>query len=83
MTTTISIALGDELYARLRALAEEAGVSPEDLVRREVEEMIAQRREKFLRVAEDVLRKNAELYKRLHDSTPRARALSPRVDTLG
>jgi antitoxin FitA len=65
MTTTISIALGEEQYARLRARAEQAGISPEDLVRREVESLLARSDEELVRDVDYILRKNAELYKRL------------------
>lgn len=65
MTTTISIALGEEQYARLRARAEQAGVSPEDYLRREVEGLLSRPDEELVRDVDRILRKNAELYKRL------------------
>ena len=63
--STITIAIPDE---RLRQLQEEAarlGVSPEDLVRVSIEDLLAGSDEKFKSVADRVLEKNAELYRRL------------------
>ncbi len=50
---------------RLKALAQQAGVSPEELARASLEEWLARPREDFQQAAEYVLRKNAELYRRL------------------
>lgn len=63
--STITIAIPDE---RLRQLQEEAlrlGISPEDLVRVSIEDLLAGSDEKFKSAAERVLEKNAELYRRL------------------
>ena len=64
MTTTISIARGRTVHTPPVA-GRACGLSPEELVRRQVEEMLAQRGEEFLRDADYILRKNAESYKRL------------------
>jgi hypothetical protein len=63
--TTITISLPDDRIAKLKALAERAGVAPEELLRANVEAWLARPDEDFLRAAEYVLRKNAELYRRL------------------
>jgi len=63
--TTISISIQDDQAEVLRSLAKSAGLSPENFIRQQVEEMVTQRREKFLRVAEYLLTKNAELYRRM------------------
>ncbi|MGL4553672.1 MAG: DNA-binding protein [Gemmataceae bacterium] len=65
MTTTISIALGEEQFDRLRAMAQQAGVSPEEMASQELDKALARREEAFLRAAREVLRENAELYRRL------------------
>ena len=63
--TTITIALPDERARRLKELADEAGVAPEDLLRASVEAWLAQPQEDFARAATYVLQKNADLYRRL------------------
>ena len=50
---------------RLREVASRLGVSPEDLARMSVEELLARPDEKFEEAARHVLEKNAELYRRL------------------
>jgi len=50
---------------KLRQVAERLGVSPSELVRAAVSDLIAERGDDFGRAAEQVLRKNAELYRRL------------------
>jgi hypothetical protein len=49
----------------LKELAAQYGVSPEELVRISVEDMLEQPEEQFRKAADFVLKKNAELYKRL------------------
>ncbi len=63
--STITIALPDERMRALQAAAARLGISPEDLVRVSVEELLAQPDEQFERAAQHVLEKNAELYRRL------------------
>ncbi len=63
--TTITIALSEERLGRLKELAARLGVAPEDLVRISIDELLAQPEEAFGRAADCVLRKNAELYRRL------------------
>jgi predicted transcriptional regulator len=62
---SITITLSDDRLRKLRELAEEAKVAPEDLVRARVEEWLGGPREEFDRAARYVLAKNAELYRRL------------------
>ena len=62
---TITIALSDESLLRLRELAKEAKVAPEELVRASVDQWLHRPKEDFARAADYVLRKNAELYRRL------------------
>ena len=63
--SSITITLSDEHMARLREVAERFGVSPEELARVSVEELIARPDEKFEQAARYVLGKNEELYRRL------------------
>jgi predicted transcriptional regulator len=63
--STITISLPEERLRRLQELAARLGVSPEDLARVGVEEMLADSDGKFDEAARHVLEKNAELYRRL------------------
>ena len=62
---TISIPLTDDGFARLGAEAERAGLTAEEYLSRQVEQMLAQSDEAFRHAADYVLRKNAELDRRL------------------
>ena len=64
---TLTISLSDERLSRLKEIATRLGVSPEDLVRASVEELITRPEEAFERVVEYVLEKNAKLYRQLDD----------------
>ena len=50
---------------KLREAAEHLGVSPADLARAAVTDLISDRDDQFRQAAKRVLRKNAELYRRL------------------
>ena len=50
---------------KLRQAAEQLGVSPSELARAAVTDLLAGRDDDFRRAAEHVLQKNAELYRRL------------------
>ena len=63
--TTITIPLSDERLQKLKELAKEANVTPEELVRVSLEEWLSRPKEDFARAANYVLRKNRELYRRL------------------
>jgi antitoxin FitA len=63
--TTFTIALTPDRASKLEELAKEAGVSPEELLRTTVENWLAHPQADFLEVAFYVLKKNAELYRRL------------------
>jgi antitoxin FitA len=62
---SITINLPDEHLLKLREIAARLGVSPEDLARMSIEELLAQPEERFERAADYVLKKNEELYRRL------------------
>jgi predicted transcriptional regulator len=63
--TTITISLADDQLAKLQEKADRIGVSPEELVRVSVEDLLTRPNDAFERVVAYVLDKNAELYKRL------------------
>ena len=60
-----TIALPEDEAQRLRELAEEAGVSPEQLLRDGIEEWLRRPGRDFAEAAAYVLEKNRELYRRL------------------
>ena len=62
---TLTINLPDDTADAVDQAARKLGVSSEDLVRASVEEKLEQLRMSFDEAAEHVLRKNAELYRRL------------------
>jgi hypothetical protein len=63
--TSITIPLSDERAAQLRVWAEEAGLPPEEFLRRRVEQLLDQPDQLFQKAADYLLQKNAELYRRL------------------
>ncbi len=63
--TTITITLADDRIAKLREIAARFGVTVEDLARVGLEEFLSRPDETFQQALEHVLRKNAELYRRL------------------
>jgi predicted transcriptional regulator len=63
--TTIKIDLPKERVRKLRELAAHYGVSPEELVRVSVEDMLKKPEEQFQEAVDYVLKKNDELYRRL------------------
>ena len=63
--TTITIGLSDDRALRLKEMAARLGVSPEELVRVSVDELLARPDEEFERAVGYVLKKNAEFYRRL------------------
>lgn len=62
---TISISLTAERLEHLKRIAEQLHVSPEELARATVEDMLSLPDDSFRASAERVLKANAELYRRL------------------
>jgi hypothetical protein len=62
---TLEVQLDDPVATRLAEVAGKLGVSPEELVRRSLEEKLARLEDDFTRAAEYVVGKNEELYRRL------------------
>ena len=65
MMTTITISLPADHLRKLREVAAQYRVAPEDLVRASIEELLARPEEEFKQAVEYVLEKNTELYQRL------------------
>lgn len=63
--SSITIDLSDEHLMRLREIATRLGISPEELARVGIEDLISKPDEKFDSAVDYVLKKNAELYRRL------------------
>ena len=63
--STIQIQLPEERVEKLRELAQRLGISLEELVRVSIDELLSQPDDEFQRAAEYVLKKNADLYRRL------------------
>jgi hypothetical protein len=63
--TNISIPLSEERLEQLRTWAEKVGLTPEEFLRRRVEQLLDRPDEQFRQAASYVLQKNAELYRRL------------------
>lgn len=63
--TTISITLSDDRLHQLKEIAARFQVAPEELVRVGIEELLSRPDEAFQHVIDTVLKKNAELYRRL------------------
>jgi len=61
----IAIPITEEGLAQLRIWAEQAGLPPEEFLRRRVEQLLDRPDEPFRQAANYVLQKNAELYRRL------------------
>ncbi len=61
----ITISLSNDRLAKLREMADRHGISPEELARVSIEELLTRPEEEFQRAVDLVLEKNAELYRRL------------------
>jgi predicted transcriptional regulator len=62
---TITITLSNDRLAKLQEIAARFHVSPEELARAGVEDLLGRPEETCQRAIDYVLKKNAELYKRL------------------
>ena len=63
--TRITISLPEDRLRKLEEIAARFHVSAEELVRVSVEELLAKPKDEFQSVVDYVLKKNAELYRRL------------------
>lgn len=63
--SALTITLSDERLLKLEDIAASLGVTPEELVRLSVEELLTRPDQAFQEAADRVLEKNQELYRRL------------------
>ena len=63
--SSITVTVSDDRLARLKEIADRFSISPEDLVRVSIDELLARPDDSFEKAAEYVLNKNSELYRRL------------------
>jgi predicted transcriptional regulator len=63
--TSITIPLSDDRAAQLQAWADQAGLSPEEFLRRRVEHFLERPDAQFRTAAAYVFEKNEDLYRRL------------------
>lgn len=63
--TMITIPISEERLVQLQTRAKQAGVAPEEFLSRRVNQLLDQPDQTFRQVSEYVLKKNAELYRRL------------------
>jgi antitoxin FitA len=62
---SITVDIPDEQLQKLQQLARDNQVSPEDLLRVNIEEWLTRPQDEFTQAASYVLKKNVELYRRL------------------
>jgi hypothetical protein len=60
---SITINISDEQLQKLQTLAQESGISLEDLLRARIEDWLSQPTSEFTQATNYVLKKNAELYR--------------------
>ena len=63
--STLNISLPDDRFRALEILSKRLNISPEELVRLSIEEMLTRPEETFLQVVDYVIGKNDDLYRRL------------------
>ena len=63
--TTLTITIADDRAKKLQELASRLKVAPEELLRVSLEDLLAAPDDEFEKIADYVLRKNAEVYRRL------------------
>ncbi len=62
---SITIDLSDNQFQKLQALAQAYRIAPENLLRASVDDWLNSQTDEFSDVADYILKKNAELYRRL------------------
>jgi hypothetical protein len=62
---TITIPLPEDRLRRLKELAKRYGVAPEELAQAGIEDLLSRPDEDFRQTLDSLLKKNAELYRRL------------------
>jgi len=61
----ITVTIPDDRLSKLQEIAARFQITPEDLIRVSIDELLARPEEDFRQAAEYVLNKNSELYRRL------------------
>ncbi|MBI2986086.1 MAG: DNA-binding protein [Deltaproteobacteria bacterium] len=61
----LTVTIPDDRLSKLQEIAARFRITPEDLVRVSIDELLARPEEDFRQAAEYVLNKNSELYRRL------------------
>ena len=62
---SITINIPDDQLQKLQQLAQESGISLEDLLRASIDEWLSYPKSEFVKASSYVLKKNAQLYRRL------------------
>ena len=63
--TTLEIPISEERLEKLKAVAQRQKVAPEELIQMTIDELIKRPEQEIIDVMDYVLRKNADLYRRL------------------
>ena len=63
--TNLTVSISDDRFAKLKEVAVKLGVTPEELAVASIEDLLARPEDSFEEAVEYVLKKNAELYRRL------------------
>ncbi len=63
--TNLTVSISDDRFARLKEVAGQLRVTPEELIAASVEDLLARPEDSFGEAVEQVLKKNTELYRRL------------------
>ena len=63
--STITVPISEEQLIELKKLSAKLDVTPEELVRISIEELLTRPEETFQQASDYILKKNAELYRRL------------------
>ena len=63
--TNLTVRISDDRFARLKEVAGRLQITPEELVAASIEDLLTQPEDSFQAALEHVLKKNAELYRRL------------------
>jgi len=61
----VTIPITEEQMARLKDLAQKVGLAPEQLLEAGVEDFLGRHDDEFTRMADFIITKNTELYRRL------------------
>ncbi len=62
---TLTINISDEKLNQLKQIAQKKGITTEELLQSKINEWLTENPDNFDQIADYVLKKNAELYKRL------------------